>query len=147
MGEKGPKSGKSRIVPLPATAVEMLRELRRDRVRTTDAVPTGYLFPAPDGRAWAPDNASDQFRKHVKRAKIAGASFHSLRHTHASLLLAAGVHPKVVQERLGHSTIAITMDLYSHTTPSLQAEAALSPARSGAGRRLCPRRRGRSQRR
>jgi len=50
--------------------------------------------------------------------------FHDLRHTSASLLLAAGVHPKVVQERLGHSQIAITMDTYSHVMPTLGAEAA-----------------------
>ena len=60
----------------------------------------------------------------MKRAGIGRASLHTLRHTCASQLLAQGVHPKVVQEMLGHSTIAITMDLYSHVTPSLQAEAA-----------------------
>jgi integrase len=50
--------------------------------------------------------------------------FRDLRHTHASLLLAAGVHPKVVQERLGHSQISLTLDTYSHVIPSLQTEAA-----------------------
>ena len=50
--------------------------------------------------------------------------FHDLRHTHATLLLAAGVHPKVVQERLGHSQISLTLDTYSHVIPSLQDEAA-----------------------
>jgi integrase len=51
-------------------------------------------------------------------------TFHTLRHTCASLLLAQGVHPKIVQEMLGHSSVAITIDLYSHVTPSLQTEAA-----------------------
>jgi integrase len=50
--------------------------------------------------------------------------FHDLRHTHASLLLKAGVHPKVVQERLGHSSIAITLDIYSHVAPGMQEAAA-----------------------
>jgi integrase len=50
--------------------------------------------------------------------------FHDLRHTSATLLLAAGVHPKVVQERLGHSQIGITLDTYSHVVPSMQLEAA-----------------------
>ena len=50
--------------------------------------------------------------------------FHDLRHAHASLLLAAGVHPKVVQERLGHSQVSVTLDTYSHVAPSLQREAA-----------------------
>lgn len=67
---------------------------------------------------------TDGFRELARKARIANASFHTLRHTCASQLLAKGVHPKVVQEILGHSTIAITMDLYSHVTPSLQAEAA-----------------------
>ncbi|PZR59069.1 MAG: hypothetical protein DLM50_01820, partial [Candidatus Meridianibacter frigidus] len=51
-------------------------------------------------------------------------TFHSLRHTHASLLFAAGVHPKIVQERLGHSSIAVTLDVYAHTIPTMQAGAA-----------------------
>ena len=50
--------------------------------------------------------------------------FHDLRHTHATLALQAGVHPKVVSERLGHSSIAVTMDRYSHVMPSMEAEAA-----------------------
>jgi integrase len=49
---------------------------------------------------------------------------HGLRHSHASHLLAANVHPKIVQERLGHSSIAITMDIYSHSMPNMQAGAA-----------------------
>jgi integrase len=50
--------------------------------------------------------------------------FHDLRHSAATLLLAQGVHPRVVQVRLGHSTISVTMDVYSHLMPSLQREAA-----------------------
>ncbi|TIS60761.1 MAG: integrase [Mesorhizobium sp.] len=50
--------------------------------------------------------------------------FHDLRHTHASQMLSAGVHPKVASERLGHSTIGITLDLYSHVVPRMQADAA-----------------------
>jgi integrase len=49
---------------------------------------------------------------------------HDLRHSHATHLLASGVHPKVAQERLGHSSVAITLDLYSHVLPGMQAEAA-----------------------
>ena len=49
---------------------------------------------------------------------------HDLRHTHATLALAVGVHPKVAQERLGHSTVAFTLDVYSHAVPALQEEAA-----------------------
>ncbi len=50
--------------------------------------------------------------------------FHDLRHAHASLLLQQGVHPKVVSERLGHSTVGVTLDIYSHVVPGLQAQIA-----------------------
>ncbi len=60
----------------------------------------------------------------LERAGLPHMRFHDLRHTCASLLLAEGVHPKVVQERLGHASIATTMDTYSHVLPSLQADAA-----------------------
>ena len=59
-----------------------------------------------------------------ERAGFGGVRFHDLRHTAASLLLSAGVHPKVVQERLGHSTVALTLDVYSHVLGSLQRDAA-----------------------
>ena len=58
------------------------------------------------------------------RAIGIAATFHSLRHTHATGMLRANVHPAVVQQRLGHSTISTTIDLYSHVTPVLQARAA-----------------------
>ena len=76
-----------------------------------------------DGRPWKPNAFSglwDRFRvKHGFDCR-----FHDLRHTCATLMLQAGVHLKVVQEMLGHSTIAITMDLYSHVSPNIQEEAA-----------------------
>ena len=65
------------------------------------------------------------FKPLLKRAGLPDIRFHDLRHTSASLLLAAGVHPKVVQERLGHSQIAVTMDTYSHLLPTMGREAAL----------------------
>jgi integrase len=121
IAEKSPKSGRSRIVQLPRSAVEALRRHRIAQGRLSP----GFVFPGDaDGRPWSPQKVTDAFRRLAKGAQIVGASFHTLRHTCATQLLAQGVHPKVVQEMLGHSTIAITMDLYSHVTPSLQAEAA-----------------------
>ena len=55
-----------------------------------------------------------------KAENVTYHSFHSLRHTHASILLAANVHPKIVQERLGHAKISTTMDTYSHLIPGMQ---------------------------
>jgi len=60
----------------------------------------------------------------LKRARLARVRVHDLRHTSASLLLAAGVHPKVVQERLGHSSITVIMDTYSHVLQGMQKDAA-----------------------
>jgi integrase len=58
------------------------------------------------------------------RAGIRVIRFHDARHTHASLMLKQGIHPKIVQERLGHSTISVTLDTYSHVAPGLQEAAA-----------------------
>lgn len=144
--EKTPKSGKSRVVMPPADALD---SLRRYRARLGRIDP--YVFPHPiDGGPWTPHKITDGFREIARKAGLVApkarattragrratpsrkrgpsrrggdVTFHTLRHTSASLLCAAGVHPKVVQEMLGHSSIAITMDLYSHTTSSLQADA------------------------
>ena len=61
----------------------------------------------------------------ARKAGLQGVRFHDLRHTHATLMLQQGIHPKIVQERLGHSTIAITIDTYSHVLPGLQEAAAM----------------------
>ena len=71
-----------------------------------------------------PDYVTKSFPKILKMAELPKIRFHDLRHTHATLLLKAGVHPKIVQERLGHSNIKITMNTYSHVLPSMQREAA-----------------------
>ena len=59
----------------------------------------------------------------VRRSDMAHFRFHDLRHTHATLLLKQGVHPKIVSERLGHSNIGITLDTYSHVLPGMQEDA------------------------
>lgn len=64
------------------------------------------------------------FQRTLARAELPRIRFHDLRHSAATLLLGRGVHPKIVSEMLGHSTIAITLDLYSHVTPTMQREAA-----------------------
>lgn len=90
-------------------------------VRTGDA----RVFSQPDGE---PLNWDFIRRKSLlpllKAAELPPVRFHAPRHSHASLLFAAGSHPKIVQKRLGHSTIAITMDTDSHALPSMQTEAA-----------------------
>jgi integrase len=71
---------------------------------------------------------SDMFLRRANRAGLPAIRFHDIRHTYASLALAAGVHPKVVSDRMGHSSITITLDTYSHAIPALQEEAAAKVA-------------------
>jgi integrase len=84
----------------------------------------GLVFCRADGPPLDPDGVSQRFDRHVRDSGLPRISLHGLRHTHATLALIAGVHPKVVQERLGHSSIAVTLDTYSHAIPVLQADAA-----------------------
>jgi len=81
------------------------------------------VFANYDGKPIDPSTLTYNFGRIVKRAGLR-ARFHDLRHNYASLMLAAGVHPKIVSEALGHSTVAITLDIYSHVTPGLQEAAA-----------------------
>ena len=83
------------------------------------------IFCRPDGTPHNPDTVTHQFEDACSRARVQRIRFHDLRHTHATLLLQANVHPKVVQERLGHSSnIMVTMNTYSHVLPNMQDEAA-----------------------
>jgi integrase len=82
------------------------------------------VFTLETGEALDPEDVSRYWRQAVKKAMLPQIRLHDLRHTHATLALQAGVHPKVVSERLGHATVSITLDTYSHAIPALQAEAA-----------------------
>jgi integrase len=83
-----------------------------------------FVFAHPDGTPLDPSTVSHAFNKIVREAGLPHIRLHDLRHTHASLLLQAGVHPKIVQERLGHSSIRVTLDTYSHVIGGLQEVAA-----------------------
>ncbi|MGH8869540.1 MAG: tyrosine-type recombinase/integrase, partial [Actinomycetes bacterium] len=125
-----PKSPRSRrTVPLPVACVAELRAHRtrqvEERLRLCGAWQEHDLvFPSYWGTPMDPRNAFRSLTAVAKRAGITGIGLHTLRHTCASLLLAQGVHPRVVMETLGHSGIAITMDVYSHVMPQQQREAA-----------------------
>jgi integrase len=84
----------------------------------------GLVFTAENGAALDPESISRYFRQAVKKTMVPPIRLHDLRHTHATLALQAGVHPKVVSERLGHASIGITLDTYSHVMPGMQEEAA-----------------------
>ena len=121
-----PKTRRSRrSVALDAGTVEILRAHRQhqnaERCYAGDAwAETGYVFVREDGRPLDPDRITHLFGVVVESCGLPRIRLHDLRHTAATLALGAGVHPKVVSERLGHSSIAITLDTYSHVLPSMQ---------------------------
>jgi len=83
------------------------------------------VFSDIDNQPVNPNTITPLFNKIAKRAGIA-IRLHDLRHLHATLMLKSGVHPKIVSERLGHATVAFTLDAYTHVVPGLQEAAALS---------------------
>jgi integrase/ribosomal protein L37AE/L43A len=85
---------------------------------------SGYVFTTEDGRPLNPGRVSLLFLRAVTAAALPRITVHDLRHTYATIALKAGVHPKVVQEALGHSTVAITIDIYSHAVEGMAPEAA-----------------------
>ena len=125
-----PKTPKSRRrINLPAMAVEALRKHRilqlKERMEAGSAwVESGFTFTNTVGNHVDADNLRlRSFSPLLERAGLPTIRFHDLRHTSATLLLSLGTNPKVVQELLGHSGIAVTMDVYSHVLPTMQQEA------------------------
>jgi integrase len=82
------------------------------------------IFSHWDGSPLPPDSITHAWMKLARRCGLSGVRLHDARHTHASLMLRQGISPKVISERLGHAGIAITLDLYAHTTRGMQQEAA-----------------------
>lgn len=125
-----PKSGKSRPVDLDAATLAVLRAHKATLARQKLASPlpsfnrAGLLFVNADGTAIHPDYLSRRFRKLAADAKLPAIRLHDVRHTHASLLLAAGVPVHVVSQRLGHADPGFTMRVYGHLLPRQQRDAA-----------------------
>ena len=126
--EKETKTGRGRAVTLPPM---LLTELRRHRteqaqrllklgVRLTDDY---HVFTREDGTPVWPGSLTRSFREFMHRHRFPQIRLHDLRHSHATHILAAGVHPKIAQERLGHSSVSITLDTYSHVLPGMQDDA------------------------
>ena len=82
------------------------------------------VFSTPEGKPLRPNTVSRAWTMLAARAGVKVIRLHDARHTHASLMLKQGVHPKIVQERLGHASIQITLDTYPHVAPGLQEAAA-----------------------
>ncbi len=127
------KGKRGRPVPIDDVTVAGLRRHRSRQAEERLAWgaawrDTGLVFVHEDGSPLHPDTATKAFKRLVADAGLPWIKLHGLRHTHATLMLEAGVHPKVVQERLGHSSISITLDTYSHVSPTMQQEAAAKVA-------------------
>jgi integrase len=124
-----PKTGHGRVVSLDPVTVDVLRQQRARQAKERLALGKDYtdhdlVFCAVDGQPIQPNNLSHAFNRLLKTSKLRRVRLHDLRHTHASLALKANVHPKIVQTRLGHANIGITMDTYSHVTPGQDLDAA-----------------------
>jgi integrase len=127
---KPPKNGKTRGITLPAFAVDELRRLKREQAEEllklgVRQAGNSLVCGRADGQLHVPSALTYEFARFVRRLKdLPQVRFHDLRHSHATQLLVSGLHPKIAQERLGHSSISITLDLYSHAVETLQDEAA-----------------------
>lgn len=146
--------GSTRTISLPASLITELKKLKKQQERLTEVATTttgnvitivrpeggpkkqsgankakhesedGFVFCWPGGEYIRPDYVYHRLKKLLDDCGLPSIRFHDLRHTFATMLLEAGVHPKVVSEMLGHSSITITLDTYSHVLPEMQAKAA-----------------------
>ena len=127
-----PKSAKSRrTIDLSPSSILTLAEHRerQEGVRTVMGIPQtqdDFVFSTLEGKPLRPNTVSRAWTMLAARAGLRAIRLHDARHTHASLMLKQGVHPKIVQERLGHGSIQVTLDTYSHVAPGLQRAAAES---------------------
>lgn len=135
-----PKTKKGeRVVALDPGTVEMLRDLRRGQAETAMRLgrdgwnPEGYVFVTVDGRHLLPDSITQAVKRMTTALGLPDLHLHSLRHTWGSDALDAGIDVKVVSDMLGHSTTALTQNVYQHVSPALKADAAARIAAFRAG--------------
>jgi integrase len=134
-----PKTSRSRrTLGLPPMAVDALREHRVRQLEDHIAAGSrwqehGLVFTSTIGTPLDGTNVTHRLRQLLADAGLPRQRFHDLRHACASFMLAAGIHPRVVMEQLGHSQIALTMNTYSHVVPALQREAAAQMERVLSG--------------
>lgn len=135
-----PKTARGRrSIDLDQATVSALRAWRAVQLEERMLVGAGWrdhglVFTLPSGDPVHPNTIGKTFDALVRRSKLPRIRLHDLRHTHASHLLAAGANPKIVSERLGHSSVSFTLDRYSHVMPGQQADAAAAVAALVDGR-------------
>lgn len=123
-----------RVVDLSPVLIERLKALRQEHFQRTKVIALhatdepDYVFCSRAGKLYHPNHMVQRaFKRHLKAAGLPEIRFHDLRHTHASLLVHAGVHPKAIQARMGHANIQTTLNTYGHLMPQ---------AFAGVGERL-----------
>ena len=126
---KPPKSGRARTVALAQTIIDELRIHRIEQAQSLLKLGVRlsqdhFVCAHADGRMMQPTWITHEWVRLIRGTALPAYRFHDLRHAHATHLLASGAHPKVASERLGHSKVGITLDLYSHVMPGMQEDAA-----------------------
>jgi len=127
---KSTKSEKPRSMPLPGSAIEMLREHRSAQSENRRLFGPDYrddlnlVFSTPEGDFLKPDTMTVKVCLLTARAGLKGASLHTLRHSHGSQVLSAGVPLPAVSRRLGHSSVYVTATVYSHALSKDESAAA-----------------------
>jgi integrase len=126
---KEPKSGKARNISLATTVLEELKAWRLAQAQEflrLGARPGAdtFVVTRADGGPLQPRSITHEWIRVITAKGLPRIRFHDLRHAHATHLLSSGVHPKIASERLGHTKVGITLDLYSHVLPGMQADAA-----------------------
>ena len=126
---KAPKSGRTRTLAIDPRTADLVERRRRHQAAQAFRAERwdnrwSLVFTGPAGGHLDPMAVSGAFRKLVRASGLRPIRLHDLRHTHATLLLASGVAVKVVSDRLGHSQISLTLDIYAHVLPAMDAAAA-----------------------
>jgi integrase len=121
---QAPKTARGRRqLALDRATVRALKTWRRRQLEERLAMGAAYedsdlIFRRGDGQPYTPGYVSSAFKRQTKTAGLPTIRLHDLRHTHASLMLQQGIHPRIVSERLGHGSAAFTLDTYAHATPA-----------------------------
>jgi len=126
---KTPKNGKGRALTMPSIVMDKLQLHRKEQNAERTELGQAYVncdlvFAAFDGSPWKSDSFTKLFRRTVKYAQLPETGPHTLRRTSATFMALQGVNPKVASSRLGHSTVRLTLDIYSEVLPDMQADAA-----------------------
>jgi integrase len=132
--ESAPKTERSRRrLALDPVTLQALHEHRERQAEDRQAVGRGYrdhgyVFTWPDGRPLHPDNIAAWFEQHTRAARLPRIRLHDVRHSYATAALKAGISAKVISERLGHASVAFTLQTYGHVIPGMDRDAAVTVA-------------------